>query len=201
MTSIEDKIWAAIQAKGRGSIFFASDFTSYGETKAVGKSLERLTKKGDIVRLARGIYIYPEVDTILGLGVLIPSIEQIAETVARRDKARIVPTGAYAINKLGLSTQVPMNIVYLTDGAPRKVNLGNGRSIQFKSTVPRNLAFTNQLSMLVTFAMKEIGRDTITDAVAEQIKSILKREKKENVLADEALMPAWVRTFIRQAYE
>ena len=201
MTSIEDNIWAAIQARGRGSIFFPSDFTSYGETKAVGKSLERLTEKGEIVRLARGIYTYPEVDTALGLGVLMPSIEQIADTIARRDKARIVPTGAYAMNKLGLSTQVPLNIVYLTDGAPRKVNLGNGRTIQFKSTAPRNLAFTNRLAMLVTFAMKEIGHDNVTDEMATQIRSVLKKERKENVLADETLMPAWIRSFARQTYE
>lgn len=45
MASIEDSILTAIKAKGRGSIFFPSDFTSYGEGKAVGKSLERLTAK------------------------------------------------------------------------------------------------------------------------------------------------------------
>ena len=201
MASIEDNILTAIQAKGRGSIFFPSDFTSYGEVKAVGKSLERLTAKGDIVRLARGIYSYPEIDTVLGLGVLMPSIEQIAETIARRDKARIVPTGIYAMNKLGLSTQVPMNVVYLTDGAPRKVSLGNGRSIQFKYTTPRNLAFTNPLAMLVTFALKEVGKDTVTDDIVKRIKSVLQKERKENILADEALMPAWIRNITRKAYE
>lgn len=101
MASIEENILTAIKAKGRGSIFFPSDFTSYGEVKAIGKSLERLTAKGDIIRLARGIYLYPEIDTVLGLGILMPSIEQIAEMIARRDKARIVPTGIYALNKLG----------------------------------------------------------------------------------------------------
>lgn len=201
MASIEDNILTAIQAKGRGSIFFPSDFTSYGEVKAVGKSLERLTAKGDIVRLARGIYSYPEIDTVLGLGVLMPSIEQIAETIARRDKARIVPTGIYAMNKLGLSTQVPMNVVYLTDGAPRKVSLGNGRSIQFKYTTPRNLAFTNPLAMLVTFALKEVGKDNVTEDIAKRIKSVLQKERKENIQADEALMPAWIRNITRKAYE
>ena len=201
MASIEDNILTAIQAKGRGSIFFPSDFTSYGEVKAVGKSLERLTAKGDIVRLARGIYSYPEIDTVLGLGVLMPSIEQIAETIARRDKARIVPTGIYAMNRLGLSTQVPMNVVYLTDGAPRKVNLGNGRSIQFKYTTPRNIAFTNPLPMLVTFALKEIGKDNVTEDIIKRIKSVLQKERKENILADEALMPAWIRNITRKAYE
>ena len=201
MASIEDNILTAIQAKGRGSIFFPSDFTSYGEVKAVGKSLERLTAKGDIVRLARGIYSYPEIDTVLGLGVLMPAIEQIAETSARRDKARIVPTGIYAMNRLGLSTQVPMNVVYLTDGAPRKVNLGNGRSIQFKYTTPRNLAFTNPLAMLVTFALKEVGKDNVTEDIIKRIKSVLQKERKENILADEALMPAWIRNITRKAYE
>lgn len=201
MASIEDNILTAIQAKGRGSIFFPSDFTSYGEVKAVGKSLERLTAKGNIVRLARGIYLYPKIDTVLGLGVLMPSIEQIAETIARRDKARIVPTGIYAMNKLGLSTQVPMNVVYLTDGAPRKVSLGNGRSIQFKYTTPRNLAFTNPLAMLVTFALKEVGKNNVTDDIAKRIKSVLRKERKENILADEALMPAWIRNITRKAYE
>ena len=201
MASIEDNILTAIHAKGRGSIFFPSDFTSYGEVKAVGKSLERLTAKGNIVRLARGIYSYPEVDTVLGLGVLMPSIEQIAETIARRDKARIVPTGIYAMNKLGLSTQVPMNVVYLTDGAPRKISLGNGRSIQFKYTTPRNLAFTNPLAMLVTFALKEVGKGNGTDDTIRRIKSVLQKERKENIQADEALMPAWIRNITRKAYE
>ena len=208
MASIKENILTAIKAKGRGIIFFPSDFTSYGDVKAVGKSLERLTAKGDIIRLARGIYTYPEIDTVLGLidtvlglGVLMPSIEQIAETIARRDKARIVPTGIYALNKLGISTQVPMNIVYLTDGAPRKVSLGNGRSIQFKYTTPKNLSFTNPLAMLVTFALKEIGKDNVTDDIARQIKNVLQKEQREKVLADEALMPAWIRTFTRQAYE
>ena len=201
MVSIEDNILAAIKAKGRGSIFFPSDFTPYGDVKAVGKSLERLTIKGEIIRLARGIYTYPEIDTVLGLGVLMPSIEQIAETIARRDKTKITPTSIYAINKLGISTQVPMNVVYLTDGAPRKVSLGNGRSIQFKYTTPKNLAFTNPLAMLVTFALKEVGKENVTDDISKQIKNVLQKEKKENVMADAALMPAWIRTFTKQAYE
>lgn len=201
MTSIEDNIFTAIKAQGRGSIFFPSDFTSYGEVKAVGKSLERLTEKGEIVRLARGIYSYPEIDTVLGLGILMPSIEKIAETIARRDKARIVPTGIYAMNKLGLSTQVPMNVVYLTDGAPRKINLGNGRSIQFKYTTPRNLAFTNPLAMLVTLALKEVGKDNVTEDIIKCIISVLQKEKKENIMVDEPLMPAWIRNIIKKAYE
>ena len=66
-----------------------------------------------------------------------------------------------------------MNVVYLTDGAPRKVSLGSGRSIQFKYTTPKNLSFTNPLAMLVTFALKEVGKDNVTDDIAKQIKNVL----------------------------
>lgn len=154
-----------------------------------------------IIRLARGIYCYPQIDKKLGLGILYPSIEDIANNIARRDKARIAPTGIQALNKLGLSTQVPMNVVYMTDGTNRKINLGDGRSIQFKYTRPSNLAFTNKLAMLVTFALKEIGKDKVTETQFEQIKEILKKESKDKVLADLPLMPAWIRTIIKSAYE
>lgn len=150
MVSIEDNIWTAIQTEESGSIFFLSNFMPYGEAKAVGQSLERLAATGNIVRLARDIYTYPEFDTAFGLGVLMPSIEQIADAIVRRDKARIVPTGIYAMNELGIFTQVPMSVVYLTDGALCKVSQGNGRSIQFKYATPKKLSFTNPLAMFVT---------------------------------------------------
>lgn len=190
-----------IEAEGEGFIFFSNDFIDFGESKSIGKALERLTEKDLILRLARGIYYYPKQDKIMGLGVLYPSIEEIADSIARRDKARIVPTGIHALNKLGLSTQIPMNFVYLTDGTRRKINLGNGKSIQFRLTSPKNLAFTNKLAMLVTFALKELGQGKITEPQIAQLKLILAKESKEKVMADAALMPAWIRTIIKNAYE
>lgn len=201
MASIEKRIFDDITSKKRGSIFFPADFSPYGEHKAVGKALERLVLSGQIIRLARGIYCYPKIDEELGLGVLYPSIEEIANAIARRDNARIVPTGIQALNKLGLSTQVPMNIVYMTDGSKRKVDLGNGRSIEFKNISPKNLSFNNRLAMLVTFALKEIGKDNMTEKDIILIKEMLRQESKENVLADLPLMPAWIRTIIKSAYE
>lgn len=199
--SIEGKIIEKIETEGQGYIFFPNDFIDLGEPKTIGKALERLTEKEQILRLARGIYCYPKQDEVMGLGVLYPSIEEIADSIARRDKARIVPTGIHALNKLGLSTQIPMNFVYLTDGTRRKVNLGNGKSIQFKFTSPKNLTYTNKLAMLVTFALKELGQDRITEQQITQLKQILRKESKEKVMADASLMPAWIRTIVKNAYE
>lgn len=101
-------------------IFSSNDFTNFGEPKSVLKALERMANSGVIIRVTRGIYCYPKIDKVLGVGVIYPAFEEIAQYIAKRVKARIVPTGSYALNVLGLSTQVPANIVYLTDGSPLK---------------------------------------------------------------------------------
>jgi len=199
--SIDDKIISNVSKRGRGTIFFAADFAAIGEPKAINKALERLTNNGKIIRIARGIYCYPKIDKVLGLGTLYPSFEEIAQSIAKRDKARIVPTGAYALNMIGLTTQVPMNIVYLTDGSQRHIKITNGRGIQFKHTAPKNLAFKNELAMLITFALKELTQKRIKDEDINKIKEILKKEPKEKVLTDFKLIPSWIRTIILKAYE
>ena len=119
--SVEKTVDKTISNHKRGKIFFPSNFSEFGSSSAVRQALNRLEDKGRLVRLAKGIYLYPKKHKILG--VLQPSIEEIALAISKRDKARIIPTGINALNKLGLSTQVPMNMVYLTDGTPRTITL------------------------------------------------------------------------------
>lgn len=96
------------------------------------------------------------------LGTIYPSTEDIAKAIAKRDKATIVPPGSLALNSLGLSTQVPLNVVYLTDGSARKIDLGK-RKIIFKKTSPRNLAALGSISKLAIQALKEIGKDNLKE--------------------------------------
>ena len=201
MQSIDDRIITKIKKCGRGKEYFASDFASYGEAKAVQKALERLVKSQTLLRLARGIYYYPKIDKELGLGILYPSWEDVACAIAKRDKARIVPTGLYALNRLGLSTQVPMNFVFLTDGTPRRINTGKGKGILFKHTAPKNLAFHSEIVMLIVFALKEIGKDKVMQEHLERLKYILQQVPKELVLQDVKLMPAWIKSLIIKLYE
>ena len=198
--SIESKILNRIKKRGRGSVIFAADFVSYGEQKSVNKALERMTNDGTILRVARGVYYYPKIDKVLGLGVLYPTLEDIAEGIAKRDKARIAPTGAYALNRLGFSTQIPMNVVYLTDGFNRKIQLFNGAKIQFKRTAPKNFAFHSQLAMLLTFAYKDLGKDNITSEIMNRTKELLTKEQNQTVKQDYNLMPAWVSSIIKSLY-
>ena len=191
MKSSKDKIETRIRKRGGDRVIFAGDFADIATQDTVNKSLFRLAKEGALIHCARGIYFFPKKDKLL------PDLDNIAKAIAKRDKARIVPTGAYALNALGLSTQVPMNVVYLTDGAARKISVGDGRGITLKHTAPKNLAYTSDLMMLVVSAMKEIGERLLTETESDKIASLLKQhEVKENILRDIRLAPAWIREII-----
>ena len=196
MQSIDNKVIVKINKAKRGSLFFIDDFLSFGTAKAVAKVLERLVDKGDISRVARGIYARLEIDPILG--ELKPTTENIAIAIAKRDKARIVPTGTLALNVLGLSTQVPMNVVYLSDGAARKIDLGR-RKIVFKKSAPKNLAAIGKISSLVIQALKEIGKDKVTEKEIEIILKKLEQEDMYRLEHDIKLAPEWIRVIMRKA--
>jgi len=193
---VENKIAEALKTYPKGSVLFVNDFLDYGNPESVKKALLRLKEKEILARLAHGIYLYPKIDK--ELGVLFPSTEEIANAIARRDKARIVPTGVQALNKLGLSTQVPMKVVYLTDGAARTVKVGK-RTITFKKTSPKNLLAEGEISSLAIQALKIIGQNKVDDNTIEKFQAILKKEKKENIINDAKLSPAWIKKILMQA--
>ncbi|GHT23869.1 hypothetical protein AGMMS4957_16010 [Bacteroidia bacterium] len=190
MQSTHNQIVSAIKKKGRGKIFFAKDFMLFGTNIAVRHALSRLCQDEFIVRLSMGIYLYPKNDE--QIGILYPSIEDIAEAIAKREKARLIPTGAYALNALGLSTQVPMRVVFLTDGTPRVIKIGGKASIRFKKVVPKYLSFKGKLTTLVIFALKEIGKGNATDSDFQKIKEALSHETYATILHDAKLAPDWI---------
>ena len=190
MKSLEDKVVEKIQGAKPGTILFVEDFIGLGSNGAVHTVLYRLVKAKKIYRLARGIYAKPTFSKLLNKEVL-PGAEEVALAIAKRDKARLLPTGAYAQNALGLSTQVPLRIVYLTDGSPRTIKIGK-RSIQFKKTTPKNLALKGKISKLVVQALKDIGKDKATPQELEKIQSLLLKEDKQDLKHDIALAPQWI---------
>lgn len=198
MISLEDIILTKILGEKDGTLFFTEDFLSIGNSKAVSKALERLEKKEKLRRVARGIYKKPEYNSFIG-EIKGATVDEIARAIARRDKARIIPTGVYALNALGLSTQVPMNVVYLTDGAARKINVGRGKGIVFKKTSPKNLAAKGMISSLVIQALKVIEKDKIRDDEKRKVIDLLKKEDAENLNHDILVAPEWIRVIMREA--
>jgi hypothetical protein len=196
MQSIHSQIETEIKRKRRGKIIFASDFKRLGSNEAVRLTLFRLCKANLIIRLSAGIYLYPKISN--RIGIVYPSIEDIAKSIAKRERARLIPTGLYALNRLGLSTQVPMRVIFLTDGAPRVIKVGKKATVRFKKTIAKHLSFKGKISTLVIFALKEIGKDKVTDGELKLIKEALTLEKEGNIVHDLMLAPEWISKIIKK---
>ena len=194
--SIEDKILEHIEALPKGELLLPVDFSELGSSEAVRLSLFRLEKEGVITRVAQGIYVRPKVSSLIGK--LLPSAEEVAEAIAKRDHIRTLPTGSYALNALGLSTQVPMNIVLLTDGSPREIKVGK-RKIKFKKTTPKNLMAKGKISRLAIQALKEIGNGKVSMEEEKKIIDLLKREDIKDLKHDISLAPVWIQKIMKKA--
>jgi hypothetical protein len=196
--SIETKIFRKIKRAKNDLLFSVDMFAKFGNAKAVGKALERLTKEEKLYRVATGFYTLPKMHD--NFGVILPSIDEIALAITKRDKARVVPTGSYALYKLGLTTQVPMNVVYYTDTSARFVKIGK-RTIKFKKASSRNLAFKGEISMLAIQALRSLGKGNATDEEVAHIKMILQNENLTHLKHDLLLAPVWVRELLTDKKE
>ncbi len=189
MKSISNQILNRVYGHGRGWVFTPNDFKDLGSRNAIASALKRHKQSGRIRQLARGLYDYPKSDPQLGL--LLPPADDIAKTLAGRDAARLQPTGAYAANLLGLSTQVPMKVTYLTDSPSRTVQVGN-QQIILKQTTPRNMATAGKVSGLVIQALRHLGQKNVDDQVVAQLDRRLDAQARLQLMKDIHYAPAWI---------
>lgn len=194
MQSIDYKIVSRIYGRGKGCVVTPGDFLDLGSREAVDLVLHRLVKKGTIRRLARGLYDYPRIDP--DLGQLSPTTDAIVKALKGRDKILLQPSGGYAANLLGLSEQVPMKIVFLTDGAGRRVQIGK-QVIILKHTTNRLMATAGRVSGLVIQALKHIGQQHIDDSIVATLRKNLSIEDKKQLLHDIRYAPAWIAVVMR----
>lgn len=192
--SVDSKILASIRKLGRGSVFVPADFLGMGSRRAVDVALHRLIRQGMIRRLARGIYDFPKEHPVLG--PLEPSATAIALALAGRDRTRLQPAGAYAANTLGLSEQVPARIVFLTDGPARVVKVGP-TTIHLRRTTPKNMETAGRLSGILIQALRELGQDHVTPARIAHLKRTIPADKRQELLKDIRLAPAWMHPIFR----
>jgi hypothetical protein len=196
--AVDSKIVAAIRRRGRSSVFVPADFVNIGSREAVDVALHRLARQGTIRRLARGVYDFPQEHPVLGL--LAPSVEDIAHALAGRDRTRLQPTGAYAANALGLSEQVPAKAVFLTDGPTRTVKIGP-TIIQLRRTTPKNMEAAGRLSGLLIQALRELGQEHVTPERREHLKRTIPADERRGLLKDLRLAPAWMHPIFRELAE
>ena len=195
--SIDDRIENRIHQAKEGTIFFADDFSDISSQSAIHTSLHRLEKRKVLSRVSHGIYAKPKISKLLNQEIL-PTAEEVALAIAKRDRAKILPSGSYAQYALGISTQVPLKLIYYTDGKARTIKVGK-RTIQFKRTTPKNLALRGKVGRLVVPALRDIGKDKLTLGEEEKIIGLLKQEDIKDLKHDIALAPQWIAEIMAKA--
>ena len=187
--SVVNIINLKIRNSKNGKLFFNNSFPEFDD-EYVGQILSDLANKKVIHRLSRGVYLKTN-ETRYGL--VYPPVEKMARAIAKRDKANIVATGETALYILGLTTQVPMNAVFLTSGSKRDIRVGE-RTIKFKSTVPRTFAIKGRQTRLIVQAMKAIGEKNMSDEYMPRISSLILQQAERDTLSNDLkAMPVWIR--------
>ena len=195
MQDIEQSMIRRIRGSGKGWCFTPTDFSDLGGTAAVWTALHRLTQRGLIRRLARGLYDFPRTDA--EIGTLSPDPDAVAQAFVRSRSIRVQPAGAYATNLLGLSDQVPARIVFLTDGAPRRIRFRT-QEIVLRRTTPRNMTTAGRVSGTVIQALRYIGKERITTAHRHTLQRRLSAAEKKQLFKDRLKAPGWMRRLLEE---
>jgi hypothetical protein len=169
-----------------GTVFFPADLLEFGAPDAIHQTFSRLAKNKTLLRLAKGIYVKPAMDP--ELGALRPSLENVAQQIAERDRVVIRPTGAAALNKLGLSTQIPTKVVYLTNGNPKRIQMGRS-TIVFKKTTHKQLAVQPETVFLTIQALIALRDQADDPNIIRQLTDVLAMEKPADIREGARLAP------------
>lgn len=193
--SIDSFVLRRIRKMKPGTIFTPRDLAAVGPRTAVASALSRHLKAGNVKQPARGLYQVPITHPVLG--DLNASPDQIASALAGKHRLKLQPSGAYAANLLGLSDQVPLRIVYLTDGTPRRVRIGR-QSIVLRRTTPRNMATAGRISGSVIQALRYLGPKHVDQKVVATLRRRLNANDRAQLLKDIPLAPAWIGELMRE---
>jgi hypothetical protein len=192
---IREKVLNRIFKKGEGYTFTPASFADIANPQVIAVILGRLSKEKKIQRITRGIYSFPK--THPKFGQLFPKVNEIVEAIAKKDNLRIMASGAYAANLLGLSEQVPSKIVFLTDGKSRKIKIGVN-TIELKKASPKQFSLSDSEAGIVIQALRYFGKNNIDKTIVKKLKEKLSSKTKTILLKNIALAPGWMRPFINE---
>lgn len=192
--NIKHNVMRSIDESQPHSIFFISDYADLGAAETIRKILHEATITGVLEKAGHGIYIKPKISRF---GKVPVPLEKIAREIADRDKCEILPAGSTAANLIGLSTQVPMNLSYITTGSTRTIKIGD-RIISFRHASPKNFAAKGRVIPLLTQGIKEIGAGNISGVEYEAIRRFIDKQQDPFLKEDLPLAPAWIQRIIKK---
>ena len=184
-----------IMSENQGKIYYIHDFYNLGTKNTIKSALYRLNEEGKITRLIDGLYTKPKFSEILN-EYSYPDANAVAEKIAIKFSWTISPSGDTALNNTGLSTQVPNEYVYISDG-PYREYLYRNKKIIFKHTANRNItSYSKELSILIQ-AIKAIGKDNISDGDIQKL-AYFSKNINEDLLKDTLKLPFWIQEVLER---
>lgn len=191
MATISDMILKRMRSIGYGEVYANSDFHDLGLPETVRWSLFSLKGKGVLREILPGIYDYPRRSELLG-ETLAPDVDKVARAIARRHGWHIQMTGNAALYALGISTQVPGRMVYLSSGASRVYD-GISPAIEFRKVRIKDSGFTFRKSEIIVQAIRALGNEGITAFAASRIAAFVSSEREwQRILKDTRTAPDWI---------
>ena len=195
-SGIYTEIKKRIELDEPGTVFLTSDFTDIATTTTVRKCLGRQVEEKNIRRIIAGVYEKPVYSELLK--EYIPANpDAVAYAIARSFHWTIAPCGDVALNKLGLSTQVPVVWSYISDGPYRKFSWDN-ITLSFKHRANREISFMSETTTVVVEALKTLGKERIDDDIIVSLRNRLPEEAKKKMLKEATGVSEWIYTVIRK---
>lgn len=179
-----------------GTVFVTSDFTDIATITTVRKCLGRQVEEKCIRRILDGVYEKPIYSNFLK-EYMPANPETVAYAIARNFRWTIAPCGDVALNKLGLSTQVPAVWSYISDGPYRKFSWNN-ITISFKHRANREISFMSESTTLVVEALKTLGKERVDDSIISNLKNRLPEAEKGKLLEEATGVSEWIYAVIRK---
>jgi hypothetical protein len=196
MKNINDLIFHVIAGHGRGWAFSSIDLINRFERQQIDNALSDLVQAKKIRRIAHGMYDYPQFSNLLQK-LLSPDIDKVANAYARKFNWRIVISGDSALNLLGLSTQIPAQYSYLSDGPSKSYDV-MGVTLNFQKSTLKDIGFKYPESSLVVQALKALGKEHVTTNVIEKISEQIDPINYSKILRDTQGSTGWVYDSIKE---
>jgi len=194
--NISESIFYFIAGHGRGWAFSSSDLAGRFARQQIDNALSDLAETNKIRRVARGLYDYPRFSDLLQK-TLSPDIDQVAYAYARKFNWRIEVSGESALNLLGLSTQIPAQYVYLSDGPSKSYDV-MGLLLTFKKSSLKDIGFKHRESTLIVQALKALGKNYLNAEVFAKIREQIAKESFAKILRDTQGSTGWIYEAIKQ---
>ncbi len=191
---IADKV--LLRLESAGTVLSVADLLDLGPRAAVDQALSRLVRQGRIQRVRRGLYAWPRMGALLKRP-MVSSPDELAQAWAKKNGLRLVPSGAYAANLLGLSTQVPAKIIYYTNGRTKTLALGP-YSIRLLNRGPKTMEVQGRVSSLVLQALRYFGKDGVTSEMIAHLSTLLSKQDKTQLAKTLPQVPAWIKPVLQQ---